>query len=124
MLIVDDDVHLRDAMALAVQRKGYQVMGAMSGNEATALLKNHKVDIVLSDIRMANGDGMELLNYIRAFVPTPPSVVLVTGYSDFTAEEALRVGAAAVIAKPFERMKLIGELDRIIGYERFEKKSA
>ncbi len=99
-------------------------MGAMSGNEATALLKNHKVDIVLSDIRMANGDGMELLNYIRAFVPTPPSVVLVTGYSDFTAEEALRVGAAAVIAKPFERMKLIGELDRIIGYERFEKKSA
>ena len=99
-------------------------MGAMSGNEATALLKNHKVDIVLSDIRMANGDGMELLNYIRAFVPTPPSVVLVTGYSDFTAEEALRGGPAAVIATLFDRINPIGELNGSIGYERFEKKSA
>lgn len=123
VLVVDDDAHLCDAIAFAVERKGYRVLKARSGNDAAKLLRTFVIDIVVSDIRMNDGGGRELLTFMREIHPGLPVMIFMSGYSDVTEKEALELGARCVLRKPFERMKLIDELDKVIEYER-PKKSA
>lgn len=121
VLVVDDDAALCEAVAFAVTRKGYRVLKAHSGNEAAKFLRTFVVDIVISDIRMADGDGRELLNFMRETHPTLPVMIFMTGFSDITTEQALAMGAQHVLKKPFDRAELIQKLDGFIGYERTKK---
>lgn len=124
VLVVDDDPSLCDAVAFAVERKGYRILKARSGNEAAKLLRTFVIDIVISDIRMNDGGGRELLKFMRELNPSLPVMIFMTGFSDVSEKEALELGARRVFRKPFERMTLIEELDKVIGYERPAKKSA
>jgi DNA-binding response OmpR family regulator len=124
VLVVDDDPSLCDAVAFAVERKGYRILKARSGNDAAKLLRTFVIDIVISDIRMNDGDGRELLKFMRELNPSLPVMIFMTGFSDVSEKEALESGARCVFRKPFERLKLIAELDKVIGYERPAKKSA
>lgn len=107
ILIVDDDETLRNVAAFDFKRKGFTVLSAGSGNEAFDLvLKNH-VDLVLSDVRMPGGDGVDLLERIREHNPDIPIVALMTGFSDSTEQECLEKGASRVFQKPFDRKQLM-----------------
>ncbi len=123
VLIVEDDPSLREAVAFAIERKGYRILKARSGNEAAKMLRTFIIDVVISDIRMADGDGRDLLRFMRELHPELPVMIFMTGYADFTEEEAIKLGARCMLRKPFERTKMIAELDKVIGYER-PKKSA
>ena len=65
ILIVDDEIDLRDSIAFDYKRKGFNVLVASSGNEAFEIVKKNKVNVVLSDVRMPDGDGIELLYNIK-----------------------------------------------------------
>ena len=67
---------------------------------------------------MAGGDGIELLKAIRSIHPNIPVVFLVTGFSDYSTEQALELGAQRVFEKPYSRKELFRALDEAIGYER------
>jgi CheY-like chemotaxis protein len=106
ILIVDDDLALRNAMVFDFKRKGFHVLDAENGEIAFEVIKNNKVDLVLTDVRMPNGDGVELLENIKTLSPQLPVVMFITGFSDISLEDAYDKGVDAVFAKPFDRKEL------------------
>ena len=107
LLIVDDEESLRDAMVYDFKRRGFNVLDASNGTQAFEIVKKTKVDIVLTDVRMPGGDGVELLDHIKAYNPELPVVMFITGFADITLEEAYDKGVDAVFAKPFDRKALL-----------------
>lgn len=114
ILIVDDEADLCRLIAGILAGTAYRVFQATSGNEAFDLVRRERIDIVLSDIRMANGTGIELLENLRRIDPTLPIVVLMTGYADISTEEILAKGGRAVLKKPFGRKPLLELFSQII----------
>ncbi len=105
ILIVDDEEDLRDALAFDFKRQGFEVLLAENGRKAYSILEKNPISIILSDVRMAGGDGVELLiNTKRSHIHVP--VVLSTGFAEIGIDEAYALGAEAVIFKPFERKYL------------------
>jgi len=108
ILVVEDDDDLRAVMRDVFSAAGARALEAAGGIEAWSLLETHAVDVVVSDMRMAHGNGEDLLRRIKASDSLKAlPVIIVTGYSDVNKKEMLRLGAAAVLAKPFEVSQLV-----------------
>jgi DNA-binding response OmpR family regulator len=101
VLVVDDEGANRYSVSKTLQRVGYIVHDASSGEEALELMGMQEYDVVLTDIRMSPGiDGVELLRRIKDQSPDG-IVILMTGYASLgTAVEALRLGAHDYLIKP------------------------
>lgn len=101
LLIVDDDQVTLDLLKEVLLKEGYQVTTASNGEEAIALGKDHLFDIVITDVRMKDIDGMEVLRSFKKISPDT-SVILITAFGSMdTAIEAIREGAFDYISKPF-----------------------
>lgn len=107
ILIVDDEEDLRNAMVFDFKRKGFTVLVAENGSTAFEVIKKNKVHLVISDMRMPGGNGMSFLEQVRAYDPTIPTVIFISGFNDYTEEECLKKGARAVLPKPFDRKVLL-----------------
>jgi DNA-binding NtrC family response regulator len=108
LLIVDDDPITLDLLMEVLTREGYKVNTALSGEEAISKAKETLFDIVITDIRMGNKDGMEVLRSIKRISPET-IVIMITAFGSIdTAIEAIREGAFDYISKPFklEEIKL------------------
>lgn len=106
LLVVDDEDDLRKAIVRDFTRRGYRVLAARNGAEALAIVKEQPVDIVLSDVRMPGGDGIELLKKLKDLSPATPVFMFITGFADMSLEQAYDWGAEAVFEKPFDRAAL------------------
>src|SRR5690242_2360367 len=107
LLVVDDEENLRITTAAILEKEGYTVDTASSGNEAIALLERADYDLVLTDLHMEAGEGLAVLNEIRRNAPLTISVVL-TGFASVeSAIAALQEGAYDYLVKPcdIESMK-------------------
>jgi signal transduction histidine kinase len=107
LLVVDDEENLRITTAAILEKEGYAVDTASSGNEAIALLASADYDLVLTDLHMEGGEGLSVLNEIRRNAPLTISVVL-TGFASVeSAIAALQEGAYDYLVKPcdIETMK-------------------
>jgi ATP-dependent Lon protease len=101
VLAVDDDETARRNLVLALAREGCEVVTAASAREALAQLEAREFDLLLTDLRLGQGDGMELLESTRARWPDT-RVVVITGYASIpSAVEAVKKGAFQYLAKPF-----------------------
>lgn len=107
ILIVDDVSHLRDAIMFEFEEEGYNVFGARSGEEAYDILANQVIHLVITDIRMPHGNGMDLLQKLKKQNPLFPPVFLLTAFSDVSSDEIYAKGAEMVFAKPFDPSELI-----------------
>ena len=121
ILVVDDDDFLREAI-VEILEPHFSVKSAQSGKAALEVVKANSIDIVLSDVSMPNGTGIELLAWIREMNPSSPVVVLVTGYSTMTPEEAIKRGAYAVIPKPFGSRVLLDAVNKIVSDHQLASK--
>lgn len=100
VLVVDDEGAIRYSVSKTLQRVGYNVNEAASGEEALEAMKKQRYDVVLTDIRMPGLTGVELLKRIKDQAPDS-IVILMTGYASLgTAVEALRLGAHDYLIKP------------------------
>jgi len=100
VLVVDDEGAIRYSVGKTLQRVGYNVSEAASGEEALDIMKKQHFDVVLTDIRMPGLTGVELLRRIKEVAPDA-IVILMTGYASLgTAVEALRLGAHDYLIKP------------------------
>src|SRR5688572_32636183 len=100
ILVVDDEGANRYSVSKTLQRVGYIVNEAASGEEALDFLNSQEYDVVLTDIRMQGMDGVELLRRIKEQSPDA-IVILMTGFGSLgTAVEALRLGAHDDLIKP------------------------
>jgi two-component system, NtrC family, response regulator AtoC len=103
VLIVDDEPNLRKILSAQLSRDGYEVMTAEDGEQGLALLKEHHIDLVITDLKMPKVDGMTLLRKALELEPELP-VVLITAHGTIdTAVEALKSGAFDFVTKPFDK---------------------
>lgn len=109
ILIVDDEQSYRQLLSLVFEGDRHQIRTATNGRDAIELIKREPVDVVLTDVRMPDMDGIELLRSAREFQPDI-GVILMTAFASVeTAREAFKLGADDFIQKPFdvEELKLI-----------------
>ncbi len=113
VLIVDDDLDALEMMQDLFDSKGYQSTTATNGVEALTSIKSQEPDIVLSDIRMPEMDGMELLRILTKEYPHIP-VIMITAHGTIkTAVEAMKVGAKDYILKPLSLDEILAKVERI-----------
>ena len=109
ILIVDDEQSYRQLLSLVFEGDGHTIRTASNGREALTLLQKEPADVVISDVRMPDMDGIEMLSAVRESQPDL-GVVLMTAFASVeTAREAFKLGADDFIQKPFdvEELKLI-----------------
>src|ERR687893_2661015 len=109
LLIVDDEPGMRQLLSHVFGRAGHAVRAAESGTKALELLKQAPADLVVSDVKMPDMNGIELLRRLREFLPDA-GVVLMTAFATVeTAREAFKLGADDFVQKPFDvdELKLI-----------------
>ncbi len=114
VLIVDDEASVRTSLEKALSKAGYVTKSAGSGNEALKMLQKQSVDIVLSDLKMPDGDGLDLLRSIK-MKNTGVEVILLTGFGTVDkAVEAMKEGAYDFITKPFKKAVILSTIERAI----------
>ncbi len=112
ILLVEDDAGLREALQDTLQLAQYRVLCASSAEEALLLLKQHKVQLVVSDVQMGGVSGLTLLKTLREHYPKLP-VLMMTAYATVQAAvEAIRLGAVDYLAKPFSPEVLLSTVSR------------
>ncbi len=112
ILVVEDDEALRDALLITLEAAGHKASGADGGPAALALIERQPFHMVISDLRMAPMDGLQLLAEIRARRPGLP-VLLMTAFGDVDkAVAAMRGGACDFMLKPFEPKALLDQIER------------
>ncbi|HMX16131.1 MAG TPA: sigma-54 dependent transcriptional regulator [Rhodocyclaceae bacterium] len=112
ILVVEDDDALRDALLITLEAAGHRPTGAPGGPEALEILGRGEFQMVISDLRMAPMDGLELLAAIRFRRPGLP-VLLMTAFGDVDkAVAAMRGGACDFMLKPFEPKDLLAQIER------------
>ncbi|MBV9957935.1 MAG: sigma-54-dependent Fis family transcriptional regulator, partial [Acidobacteria bacterium] len=109
LLIVDDEQGIRQLLTLVFERAGHRVRVAEGGRRALELLRAESVDLIISDVKMPDMNGIELLRAAREVAPDL-AVVMMTAFATVdTAREAFKLGADDFIQKPFDvdELKLI-----------------
>ena len=115
ILIVDDEPEMRSALSHSIHRCGFDVESAASGPEAVIKLKKNTYSLVVTDVRMPEMSGMELLEKIRKLAPQIP-VIMITAYGTINnAVEAMQEGASDYILKPFSFETLEAAVKKAIG---------
>ena len=102
LLIVDDELGMRQFLTHLFQREGHNVRAAENGNDALSLLKQAPADLIVSDVRMPDMNGIDLLRSARQLFPNV-EVVMMTAFANVdTAREAFLLGAYDFVQKPFD----------------------
>lgn len=117
ILIVDDEAGPREALNM-ILKPFYRVYNAINGNEALETVRKTPIDLVILDLKMPGFDGTEILREIRK-EDTDVEVVILTGYGSLkTAVEAVRLGAADYLFKPFNVTEIISVMSSVLSKKR------
>ena len=114
ILVVEDDDVALDLLAEILRRHHFQVWTASSVASALELLEKRPVDLVLSDIRMPERGGMDLLKQIRENQSRIPVVILSAFGDEHLWVEALSAGAVDLIPKPFKKQEIIDVINKTL----------
>ncbi|HEY4717095.1 MAG TPA: sigma-54 dependent transcriptional regulator [bacterium] len=107
ILIIDDDPSVIATCERVLKAEGYMVMSGTSGETGLLILKNEDVDVVLSDLRLPDTNGIDLLKFIKAGNPDI-EVIVMTAYGTIeSAVSAVKLGAYDYITKPFETIEIL-----------------
>jgi two-component system response regulator HydG len=114
VLIIDDHDSMRDGLELLLRKRGHRTRSAQGGQLGLDLLEEEGADLVITDLRMAQVDGLEVLKQVRERAPDT-DVLVITGYGTVeTAVEAMKRGAADFITKPFSWEEFAVKVERIL----------
>lgn len=113
ILVVDDEDVIRDTVYHAMAYAGYTCLTARDGHDALAILEDHHVDVVITDIQMPNLNGIELTKIIKEKYDS--NVIMMTGFvRDYRYEEIIEEGASDFIQKPVSIKELIMRVKRVL----------
>jgi two-component system response regulator PilR (NtrC family) len=102
ILIVDDEPSMRDMLSIMLAREGYDVLVADSRAAAARVLSGAPLDAVITDVKLPDGDGVEILRHVKAGSPETAVIVMTAFGSTQTAVAAMKLGAHDYLVKPFD----------------------
>jgi two-component system response regulator PilR (NtrC family) len=121
LLIVDDEKVLRESLAELLAEEGYEVLQAGNGKEAQELVLQRPVDLVLSDVRMPEMDGIELLGHLRKIIPQTPVIMMTAFGAVENAVAAMRSGAYDYLLKPAQFDDVLLKVQRALEYSEMSR---
>ncbi|WP_220458694.1 sigma-54 dependent transcriptional regulator [Flavobacterium sp. xlx-221] len=114
ILIIEDDVSFCLMLKTFLTKKGFEVFNAFSFKEAEVLLNSEKIDLVLTDVRLPDSDGIEILQFIKD-INARIQVILMTGYTDIkTAVNVMKLGAFDYVAKPINSEEILHTIHKAL----------
>ena len=116
ILLVDDEEYLRETLRFGLEYEDYKVVEAGTGNEALKVCQTQSIDLILTDMRMPDGDGHELIKLMKAQAEPVRSIpiIVMTGYTEIARDELIKAGASEVVMKPFALAGLIQVISKIL----------
>jgi len=123
ILVIDDEAAQRDVLTGYLKKKGYKIFSASSGKEGIETARTNSVDIILSDFKMPDLNGIEVLENVKKLNPEI-SFVIVTAYGTVeNAVKAMRLGAFDYISKPVDLDELDLMIERIIEHKNLKSEN-
>ncbi len=123
-MIVDDEPLVRRSLSEMLSHCGYTVSIASNGREASDILKNYTADVVITDMRMPEMDGVQLLKHIKHEHPGTP-VIMMTSYGSIdTAVSAMKMGAYDYITKPIIDSEIKLMLERVVHEKSLQEENS
>ena len=121
ILVVDDEKKMRHILQLMLEREGFKAEQAENGKVALAMLKEKRFNLVITDLKMPEMDGMSLLDEAKKIDPDFP-IMVITAYGTIeNAVEAMRKGAIDYITKPFEEEEILITVKRCLRISRLSE---
>lgn len=121
ILIVDDEDDFRSTLVDSVKTLKMNVLEAEDGRVASEIIKSETPDVILSDIKMPNMHGIELLKFTQQESPDS-KVILMTGYTDImNIQEAYELGALGFLLKPFRQVELFSQIESVLATDSKEE---
>jgi two-component system response regulator PilR (NtrC family) len=102
ILVVDDEQSMREMLSIMLAKEGHEVLEAGSRGEAASALARGPVDMVVTDVRLPDGDGIEILRHVKAASPETVVIVMTAFGTADSAVAARKLGAEAYVFKPFD----------------------
>ena len=123
VLIIDDEVGIRESLQTLLELEGYDVETAANGEQGIARLGDRSFDLVLLDLALPDRNGIDLLAEIRAHAPQL-SVIMITAYGTVeNAVKAMQAGAANFVQKPWDNEKLLADVRAAVARQRAEEEN-
>ena len=117
ILIVEDDITFSLMLTTWLGKKGFVVRSSSSVSDAKRRLGEEAFDLVISDLRLPDSDGIDLLKWLKSTHPSLP-LIMMTSYAEIqTAVQAMKLGAADYIAKPLNPDELLGKIKELVRME-------
>ncbi len=114
ILVVDDESEMRSALSHALTRGGFSVESAANGSEALVKIKKDPISLVITDMKMPEVSGMEVLGAVKKISPQTPVIVITAYGSIHSAVEAMQAGAADYLLKPFSFETLEATVKKVL----------
>lgn len=114
LLVLDDEEEIVSILVEALgEETDFEVTGFTNPFEALESAANDSYNIILSDVRMPKMNGIDFIRTLRTKHNKSTPVILMTGFSDVSLEEAKKAGASTMLNKPWEFLELISEIERL-----------
>jgi putative two-component system response regulator len=123
ILIVDDEVYIREILSATLQEAGYRCVSVATVEAAESVLGSQRIDIALTDVRMPNKDGKDLLQFIQKNYPGIVVIMVTALDSASLAIEMIRAGAYDYLIKPFNLEQVVIAADRAVEKRKLESAS-
>ena len=119
ILLVDDEVPFVETMTKRLNRRGFDILSAYTGQDALDMLSNHReIDVVILDVKMSGMDGIQTLEEIKNRFPIT-EVIMLTGHATVeSAIEGMKLGAFDYLMKPCDMDQLISKVESAVQRRR------
>jgi DNA-binding NtrC family response regulator len=117
ILVVDDEDIVLESCQAVFELEGFEALLVPSADKALEAMKNNDFDLLLVDVKMPKKDGMYLMRKIKKQCPDVPIIIMSGYYTTNTIKEAMKMGAAKFVAKPFEPDELVEIVCQVIEKE-------
>ena len=118
VLLIDDDPGLSEVIGLLLEREGYVALRAATVKEGLKLVESGAPDVVVTDLKLPDGTGLDVIAGVRARGPGLP-IIMITSYSSMeSAIDALRAGANDYVIKPFNNDEFLRSIARALNERR------
>ena len=116
VLIVDDSTSIRQVLSYTLKQAGFVVLEGVNGQEGLERLREHKVDLIVTDLNMPVMDGIAFIRNLRSLPACKglPVLMLTTESQDSKKQEGKAAGATGWIVKPFQPEKLLAVIARVL----------